>query len=75
MERPDHRRIHELEYELGFRDDPPPSRAQSAATASAFLKDMWTDAPGAVIEYDPALWRPSYDPSNPFGRAALLRRR
>lgn len=39
--RADPRRIHELEYDLGYRDDPPPARTQSAA-ASAVLKEAWT---------------------------------
>lgn len=43
---PDYRRIHELEFELGFRDDPPPV--------------VVTDAPGSVVFYSPAAGRPSY---------------
>lgn len=50
---PDYRRIHELEFELGFRDDPPPSGAQSLATADSLLKSLWTDAPGRVVAYNP----------------------
>lgn len=38
--KPDYRLIHRLEYELGFRDDPPPPPEPS-------------DAPGAVFTYKP----------------------
>jgi histidinol-phosphate/aromatic aminotransferase/cobyric acid decarboxylase-like protein len=43
----DPRRIHELEYELGFRDDPPPPRNpfENPYASSAFIKAMGTDAP------------------------------
>ena len=60
--KPDYRLIHALEYELGFRDDPPPSRAPSAANVSDILKEAWTatDEPGAVIYYDPKQGRPTY---------------
>jgi len=58
--KPDYRRIHELEYRLGFRDDPPPGRPASAQNLSRILKEVWTDEPGAIIEYDPRDGVPKY---------------
>jgi hypothetical protein len=55
---PDYRRIHELEYELGFRDDPPPT--QNLRSVESILKQTWTDEPGAIIYYDPEQGRPTY---------------
>jgi hypothetical protein len=52
----------------------PKPRIQSMNTAGSILKAAWTDEPGRVIEYRPPDF-PTYDPSNPFGRAALLRQR
>jgi hypothetical protein len=61
---PDYRRIHELEFELGFRDDPPPSRVQSTRSMDAIVKEMWTqpirDRPGQVIFYNRPEARPEY---------------
>jgi hypothetical protein len=58
-DKPDPRRIHQLEYELGFRDDPP--------LIEGFTRLHLTDAPGTIIDYDPRLL------SSPAGRMALER--
>jgi hypothetical protein len=58
-DKPDPRRIHQLEYELGFRDDPPP--------IEGFNRLRLTDAPGVIIDYDPRLL------SSSAGRIALAR--
>jgi len=58
--KPDYRLIHVLEYELGFRDDPP----ENPFSHAAFLKELYmsapTNEPGAIIYYDPKQSRPTY---------------
>jgi hypothetical protein len=59
--KPDHRRIHELEYQLGFRDDPPPSCIPSTLAASSILKQAWMEA------------EPVHEPVNPLSNEDALR--
>jgi len=70
--KPDYRLIHALEYELGFRDDPPPKakvhhgprtpprKGENPFSRAAMLKELYTDEPGAIIYYDPKQGRPTY---------------
>ena len=76
-ERVDHAKIHRLEYELGFREDPPsPTDAPGVAipyrpssNVSTMLKELYLQDGeyGAVIQYDRKL------AETPAGRAALDR--
>jgi len=56
--KPDYRLIHALEYELGFRDDPPPSRAPHTRTIDGLLKEAFLTSPS----------------ENPFSAAAEMKR-
>lgn len=49
--RPDPSRIHQLEYELGFRDDAPHFQrsAQSLGLVNNVIKEIWTDDYAASI--------------------------
>jgi len=54
--KPDYRRIHRLEFDLGFRDDPP----DPVHVWHGMMKDLYMSEPGAVIYYDPKYGRPEW---------------